>query len=393
MNRPAAQARSHDDGVEHGLLALAIAALAMVGCHAGSLGSSGPAPAPPAEATTEVESAELRQTRELVGRYGLALTAFDRGDYALAADMFAQIMLALPPEPDHDQLRHLLVQHLGWALLGCHDLDGDIAALDRGEQTLERYLVKHEALLPDAHGEREVIYALLAEYQLRRDGEPPPDANARLVALVDQTQAGFLRQLPAPHPATEDALIREIEVETFPWARLDDPRVQAFFRDPRRLGPTLFDKPGEPLHPTRVLVRGWVHRSEASAGGRPGKRAYGLLRRARPAAARCYERALSRGAEIVERVRLDLSWDASGLTEVELDGTHELDPAAQRCVREALREADRSSSTPASPASVELRLTFFVQFEQAGPGKGALDTDDDFDLLPQRDGGVPWLTL
>ncbi|WP_146158148.1 hypothetical protein [Enhygromyxa salina] len=367
-------------------LAFTIAALTATGCQVS--GSQAPERlAAPTHARAPASS-DVRLTRELVGRYGLALTAFDRGEYQLAADMFTQLLLALPPDPREDHLRHLLVQHIGWSLLGHYDVDADVAALDRGEQTLERYLVRHEALLPTAHAEREVIYALLGEYQLRRDGKPPPDANARLVALVEATQTGFERQSARSGQAADDALVRVIEVEAIPWAHLDDPRVQAFLRDPRALGPTLFDKPGQPLNPTRVLVRGRVHPTDAGTG----KRAHALLKLARPAAERCYEGALSRGAGIVERVRLDLTWAPSGLPEVNFGGDHQLDAAAQTCVREAVREADGAAEGRPAPGHVELRLTFFVQFETAGPDKYALDTDS-FGLTSPNTNGVPWLEL
>lgn len=361
-----------------------VALLLTAGCHASQPGQA-LEPSPP-------ESADAFEHRELAMRYAMGLSLFDRGEYEAAAAVFTQVLLELPRDQSGDVLRHALIQHIAWSLLGSHDLSGDVTALDRGEAMLERYLERHESLFPKADGERVVIYELLGEYQLRRDGQPPPDANGRLLELVEHTQASFLAtpsRKRAPH-VIDNGPVRIIEVDKIPWGRRDDPEVAAYFSNqrPDMLGPSLYDKPGDPLNPTRVLVRGLVRDVNQQ---RDRGRAYELLRAARPAAEQCYESALGRGAELVERVSLDITWDTAGL-DVEFVGQHFLDPAAVSCVRAALRTADRSLESEPTHAHAQLRLTFFVQFERAGPGKVQLDTNR-FGFGGLRNKGVPWLEL
>ncbi|HVI01298.1 MAG TPA: hypothetical protein VM869_21420 [Enhygromyxa sp.] len=360
-----------------------VALLVACGCRAAQ------PPTPPEPSDAASEPADVSQHRELAMRYAMALALFDRGDYESAAALFTQVLLELPQDPSGDVLRHALIQHVAWSLLGSFDVGGDAAALERGEALLERYLERHESLFPHADGERVVIYELLAEYQLRRDGQPPPDANERLVELVEHTQANFRSTIKARSRAIDDSDVRVIEVDKVPRGRLDDPKVAWFFTG-GLLGPSLYDKPGKPLNPTRVLVRGVVSKARP-----PSERArtYELLRAARPAAERCYEDALGRGADIVERVRLDLTWDATGLADIDVVGASDLDQPATTCVRTALRTAERSLAHTPRRARAQLDLTFFVDFERGGPGKLELDTDRFGPIEDFKPKGVPWVEL
>jgi len=306
--------------------------------------------------------------RELEDHYSLAMSAFGSGHYEEAAQMFAALLLRLPRDPGSDDLRHLLVQHIGWALLGSHDVGQDAGttppALDRGERMLEAYLVQHETLLPEAEAPRIDIYTLLAEYGLRRGSEPPTDASVRLEALVKATVTQIVvgDSTDQDRHANRDQRVRNIEVDTrrIQWATPDHPRVDAFFRDIRDLGPTLFENPGGPLNPTRVLVRGLVGTKTRTTDA--GRRARAILVAARSDLERCYEQAIGRGADLVERVDLDLAWGGRALGTIGLEAETGLDVEASTCVRAAIREADRGQGGEIPRETVAaLHLTFFVQ--------------------------------
>ncbi len=315
-------------------------------CHA-SPSATKPPPA--------VEHAGPSTNADLEARYRLAIDAFDRGAYDDAAQQFSQMLLRVPRDPSGDALRHLLIQHIAWSLLGSYDMTRDPSKLDSGEAMLERYLLEHEQLLPAAKGEREEIYELLGEYALRRDDQPPSDANAQLQELVRDTHANLQRPEWNKRGHTEDRMVREIEVHTQKWATLEDPRVQSYFRDLRYTGGSMFDVV-RPYNPARVLVRGFVGRP-LRVGDPANRHAYAALREARPELASCYEDALGRGAETLERVELELRFGASA-AEIVATERSSGDDEFSRCVIDALRDGAKPSE---GEHHAELRLTFFVQ--------------------------------
>lgn len=348
-----------------------LALIVVAACHAGAASSSPTSSSLPPRSEQAELSASADTLRDLEARYHLAVVSFDQGRYDDAAAQFAAVLLRVPQDPSGDHLRHLLVQHIGWSLLGAYDMSGDLSKLDSGEAILERYLVKHEQLLPKFTAEREDIYELIGEYSLRRDGGTPPNANAQLRALVRETERSIERPTSSKRKSNEDRKVRIIEVDTIRWATLDDPKIQRFLRDPRYAGSSLFENLGDPYNPVRVLVRGWVTKAKQSGGKRAARRAYTMLRAARPTLARCYEEALGRGADILERVDLDLRWDASGLDGVSITAPPSFDTQASRCVVEGLRDAipvDASATQDdRGNARAKLHLSFFVQPERWPP--------------------------
>src|SRR5690606_8907559 len=84
---------------------------------------------------------------------------------------------------------------------------------------------------------------------------------------------------------------------------------------------------------------------------------------------------LGRGAEMYERMELDLAWDAGALAKVGVDGYTGLDPQASGCVRAALHGADQADADETGQAHAALRLTFLVQLESGTPGRSELDYD------------------
>ena len=336
-----------------------VAALFVTGCSVHSTAVSDDTHEPSAERQQPRASAGL-EARELYTRYQAALAEFNRGHYEIAALQFAELVLRAPGDESGDELRHLLVQHVAWSLLGSYDLSGDPEVLDRGEGLLERYLSKHEQLFPSGDGEREVIYELLGEYTMRREGEPPTDASDQLVELVGDTASSLAGRPVRARGSGVDRKVRNIEVDTRGFARLDDPRVQRQLRS-GPLGPSLMDMQGMMLHPTRVLVRGFVRHGKRSEGAPAGSRAYALVRAARLDLERCYAAALGRGADIVERLELELGWDARNLSEVRVDDRLGLDDQATYCISTALQLADGESTARAGRAEARLQLTFFVQ--------------------------------
>jgi hypothetical protein len=357
------------------LLSLLTLLTTTAACHSGSAQLQSVTPA-----LEQSASAVAERVSDTESRYLLALTMFERGAYDDAAALFTQLFLSQPHDPSGDRLRHLLVQHIGWSMLGSYDVSGADSLLDGGESTLERYLVKHEQLFPAALGQRVDIYALLDEYSLRREDVPPPDAEDRLYALFHETYANIERPTPRRSKSGEDRMIREIEVDAIPWAKLSDPRVQRQLRDLRFIGASLMEQPGEPYNPRRVLVRGWASGSKRGPSG-PGRRqAYTTLRTARPTLERCYAAALGRGAEVVERVELALRWVGGEVADVEVDRSGGLDEQASRCLVRALRNADVGAD---EETQAQLHLTFFIQPER---WSGRSEIDYDY-FGPQRSAG------
>ena len=173
-----------------------ISVLACAACRAPAPATEAPRSKAARASEPEIETetfVDARTQAELETQFSLALTAFDRGAYDRAAELFVQTLLKVPREPSGDELRHLLVQHIAWSLIGSYDMSGDATKLDEGEAMLERYIVKHEQLLPLAHGDREVIYALLGEYASRRAGENPRYVRDELVALTEATSRNLRR--------------------------------------------------------------------------------------------------------------------------------------------------------------------------------------------------------
>ncbi|WP_157595973.1 hypothetical protein [Plesiocystis pacifica] len=335
-------------------------------CQAGAVES---ATAQPAEREATAAEPSVSQ-RELETRFMLALSLFERGAYEDAAQGFAQLLLDLPQDASADDLRHLLIQHVAWARIGSYDVGGDASTLDEGEDMLERYLVRHERLLPDAAGERESIYALLAEFQLRRDQEQPRNVHDELSALTRETADAIAGQRASAARSRPDAPVWEIEVDTIPWARLDDPKVMRNLRSSRYVGVSLFNDPGEPFNPTRVLVRGWVSKGQLQAVGRETVAA---LRRSRPALEACYENALGRGqAGELERVALDLRWADGDLDATEFAEQANFDAPGQDCLVAALREAGAADASGSADGEARLQLSFFIQ-PQRRPGRGDMD--------------------
>ncbi|MCA9700937.1 MAG: hypothetical protein KC431_25655, partial [Myxococcales bacterium] len=193
-------------------LGMSLVALTLAACHAPQSTSTLPGEAVAENAALEIDPGQDLQ-RELEVRYRLALTTFDRGDHDDAAAQFAALLLRVPQTPEGDSLRHLLIQQIAWSLLASYDHGGDPGRLDAGEAMLERYLEKHEALRPMDMGDRAVIYALLGEFSLRREGaieqpiSPTGDAMAGLVRAtahsLDMPQARSRR-------GNEDRMVREI---------------------------------------------------------------------------------------------------------------------------------------------------------------------------------------
>ena len=314
---------------------------------------------------------------ELETQFSLALSAFDRGAYDRAADLFVQTLLKVPRDPSGDALRHHLVQHIAWSLLGSYDMSGDASRLDEGEALLERYLVRHEQLLPQAHGPREAIYGLLGEFASRRAGQNPRYVREELLALSEATMHSIREPASSRRGRNEDRMVREIEVDTIEWATLDDPEVQLYFRDIRYTGVSVFERPGDPFNHTRVLVRGWVSKREFVAAGRL---AFASLREARPALETCYELALARGdVNLFERVEIGLAWTQGRLDQVEFVDALHFDEASRDCLSAALYGAQPEAAGEAlagagGAAQARLQLSFLVQPER-WPGRGDVDWD------------------
>lgn len=110
---------------------------------------------------------------------------------------------------------------------------------------------------------------------------------------------------------------------------------------------------------SRVLVRGWVALAEGEARHASGP-AYALLADARPDLERCYQHAILRGNDSVERLTVDLNWAEGELDGVQVRDRHQLDEEGLGCVLTALHGVELERS-PEEARDARLHLVFFVQ--------------------------------
>ncbi|MCA9684576.1 MAG: hypothetical protein KC457_20490, partial [Myxococcales bacterium] len=161
----------------------------------------------------------------------------------------------------------------------------------------------------------------------------------------------------------------------------DDPRVQAHLGDSRYTGPSLFEKLGQPFNPTRVLVRGWTGKADdgPTRSRHDNRRARALLADARPKLERCYEVALTRGAQIYARAGVDLRWQGGELVDASFSDADPtpFDLDSQVCLLTALRTSSAEDAAAASDeATVRLELSFFIQ-----PTRWPSQGDQDYDYF------------
>jgi hypothetical protein len=148
--------------------------------------------------------------------------------------------------------------------------------------------------------------------------------------------------------------------------------VKAYLKDSRFMGSSMFDDDGEPLNPTRPLVRLGIARSDRSehdARDRRRARRYltQLVRENRPALERCYEEVLARAPVMAAELRLAVQLDAEGEVEgLRVADGHLGDAHGDACVYWAIARADSQAERPDLTEAVELELpvTFFVQSER-----------------------------
>lgn len=302
---------------------------------------------------------------------------YAEGRFDEAVALWGHAMLQLPADPSADIVRHKLVARMGYGLLQAHHATGDMSYLVDGQAMCELYVAKHEELFGDTESAKELrgeIYELLYEFDSRLDGqmtmEEDEDEDATQIAAADPPTADPpAASSSAPAPELEDGEeYRLVKVRRIAWADPDDPRVRAFLRDQRFIGPSNLDHGQDEVHPRRVLVRvGALPRpvaAKANARTRATARQAGLaaVEAARPALQRCYEVAMTRDPVIASRVEVTLTVKADGsVAHPRLVDGSVVDAQGDVCTIEALADARIESESLDAAVDVTMPLHFFYQ--------------------------------
>jgi hypothetical protein len=345
------------------------------------------------------------KSRALHRLFQLGAAHEQRGDHLGAVALWRQTFLMLPTGSEGDRLRQEILLRMTDALLAAHEADGRREHLVWGDQMLERYVAKHEALFGDeaqAVAKREELYARLGEFKVRLD-----------VESGDAALAGEDRRIGAPSdgPETEtidegfDALEsheheRSMAVDTHRGelvgaegihrnmtvrsrgrlATLDDPAVQRYLRHPSPMGQSLFVGDGL-YHPARVLVRKGPSRVATDAldqgdRGSARKQVFALVRQARSDLEVCYAEALTRAPDVVSRVEFDLTVDEHGkLLAMDITEGRVVDAVGNACATWAMMRAEveplQMEEQLAQRVEVRVPMTFFLEGAK-GPSRSWL---------------------
>jgi hypothetical protein len=322
----------------------------------------------------------------------MAEESFERGSYEQSVGLFRQAFLVLPSDQVADGMRHVLVARMAEALMAAHEQDGDPQHLVVAEQVLKRYLAKHELIYGVEEGadrvERMGLEVLLSQVE---DKLRPPKRKAAPVELADggeqategaqATQAVVEEEqaidVHVGEKLDEDGVDREVVVRKSPFATMDDPRVQAYFRSDDFLGPSLMGSgPPALLHPPRVLLRYGASWSEDQVehdvrnDARADVRA--IFVRNRDALLDCYYDAMGRKPLFLARLVVDVTVDEAGvISKLGISKGELIDARGNLCMAQVLA-ADRIPGVERKePVTVHFPLTFFFQ-----PQVGVAEPED-----------------
>jgi hypothetical protein len=362
--------------------------LGLVACSKGDTSSRGPEALGPGGGESETQRDPLGLSRRV---YELGEAAWSGGAKFEAVALWRQAFRTLPPDPEFDMLRHRMVMRIGHALIELHRLDGDVYHLQAGHEMVDRWIAARAG--KDESSARDEAYELLGEFELRLE-EPPPRSTAdvehergeesrtRLLAGYDGASTALqTRDAHAGEKLGSEGVRREVEVETSAWARLDDPKVEAFLRHPGLLGPSLFDKGPDPFNPTRPLVRAGAPRiaGDGAAHWRVATReTWRIIREQRPALELCYASSMARAPTEVVRMQVTLEVSETGrVSATRTRGDILGDSIGDDCLRRAFERARVDSTSLQGERLAVIPLTFFIQpatYISPGPA------------LPGRDG-------
>lgn len=342
--------------------------------------------------------------------YMLGEERFAEGRYPEAVALWGHALLQLSPDASADTVRHKLLARMGHGLLQAYGATGDPSFLADGKAMCELYLAKHEALFGETEGalaERGDFYELLHEFEWRLEAsveaaasqQPSGAASAAAASMAEKAAEPQAQPEAEAEPTAQtvatagvelddgDELQRFIRVRRVQWAKLDDPEVQAYFRDQRFLGPSLLDYGNDWAQEPRVLVRvAGLPRpldAQADAVRRQTARRLGfaVVDHARPALRRCYELAMTRDPVMAARVDVSLTVDRDGTVDQPLlVGGSLVDAEGDVCLAQALRDVALASTEHGEALAIAVPLLFFFQDAKTdgditgarGPGYGSV---------------------
>ncbi|MCH9687869.1 MAG: hypothetical protein K0V04_40945 [Deltaproteobacteria bacterium] len=362
---------------------------------AGCAGSSGYVAGP---ADTEVTPARATASR----MYATAEARIEAEAYDDAIALLRHAILQLPPEAEHDVLRHQLLIRMAYVQLQSAITSGDPQPLLDAQQMLMRYSERYPQLFgdDDPRAPRADIFEMLYQVENRlvlADEAIAPVQRTSPPRLAAALGAGSPTSTPLPptresrpDPRVADATttaddsddpnpadvahdtdgneVREVVVRRNRSPSTDDAvtmgKLRGAFGD-ADLGLVL-TRPGlEPVHGPRALVRGRVR--IASKGDHPRAqlaRAAGrsLLDNAREDLRECYEKAYARQPQraLESVIEASIHPDGSVSSVLLTDGTV-IDALGDVCVIEAMRNASVEPIASAEPFRVRVAMTFLYQ--------------------------------
>lgn len=333
--------------------------------------------------------------------YTVAEDRYAAGAYDEAVALMRHSLLQLPPEPEHDGLRHQLVLRMAHTQLMWFAASGHPAPLQDAQQLLTRYVERHEQLFGESEAallERGQVYELL--YQVEKQLEPfvvdaagEADESQVLVATASTSATVPAEVPPAPEAPTEAVTIapepddapaitttrrteddgsevRDVVVhEERRIASLDDPRVKERLRSPFStgwLGGALTAYGVTKMRDARALVRGYSRLAgdgDLSQQLQARRTGQSLLHLARQDLRECYASAYARlpidalDSEIEASVHPDGSVSHVRIVEGGL-----VDGYGDACLIEALQSTVLAPLDEATePVRVQVALRFFYE--------------------------------
>ncbi len=393
-------------GIGHRLRSIFVVALAL---GAAPMGCAHDSPVMASRADTAI-TAEREDASRI---YAVAEQRIKDGAYGDATELLRVAILRLPPQAEHDVLRHRLIMRLAYTQLRLGVAERDPAPLVDAQQMLTRYLERHQQLFSaeDPKIPRSEIFEMLYQVETRlvpadeagpASDEPSvtavPGQGLEAVALEgtgDDPSARVAAADSAPNesraarsanatntPNTtyddEGNELREVVVKRRRTASISDPAVMAKLRGDfsDAAAGLVLTRPGfEQVHGPRPLVRGLVSvvRNETRkrpAGAYSAGRA--LLRDVRPQLYECYNQAFAREPvrSLLNAIEVSIHPDGT-VSQVQITDGGLIDAQGDECLVEAVQDASAKPHEGSQPVRVRVAMTFIYQnamyiFESSG---------------------------
>jgi hypothetical protein len=293
--------------------------------------------------------------------YAMAEGSLRLGRHDQALGLFRQAFLVARDDESTTGLRNAVVARMAETLIDAHQRDGGDRHLALAEQILVRYL-EHGVSDERAKMGLEVVLSRVREH---RKAAAVARAGTRARDATPPDHTGEL-DVHAGEVLDKGGVAREVEVRDTPFARLDDPRVRAYFAGDF-LGESVFaDRPPRALNPPRILLRygpAWTNDSapdEARRSARADVR--DLLVRNRDALVDCYLSAMGREPIFTSRLVLDVALDEHGtIAELGVSAGSLVDARGNLCMIDTLRADPALARATGESVTIHTPMTFFFQ--------------------------------